>query len=768
MCRSIFCILAFYLILNRVEPINGQTAIRSDTNFSLPRSIPKIVEKLHIHSDRSIYVAGENILFKAYYTNNLSDSKLMLSKVLYVDIVGNNGNIIAKHKFILENNTAFGTIEIPQDTKSAYYTMCAYTNWQKNFGSDYFAKKELTIINNKRNVIIQDPNDNKTKKIEFFPEGGEILYDQKNLIAFKSFNKYGNPTITKGKIIDNNGNYICELKNSKQGIGFFELLPEKNKKYKAVIYNKDSTTQVYPLPNPVIKAIKINVDNLDKRFVYINIESLNATSSNFKFKIEITSSGHKIKVIEDSLYRGKFFTKIPSFDLQNGLNQIAIYDENDSKIYEKLLYIPSINKLNLKLNTDKNKYGRREKVICKIKAFDIGNNNLKTNFSVSVVKKATKRHSLSLDFFEEHKLSSYFESAQLIDTYLLTQSLNDNKEKETYFLPEIRGLSIRGTISSKTNKLPIPNRAVHLSVLGNSTLIQNAVSDKNGRFVFSFENFFGIKDIVLQLSDTKIDDYVISVDKEYNASTSNAREGGIIATDKDKRVFEDLVKSYQISQRFKESSQIYKENPENFSFYGKPDRVYVLENYVQMPTMEELLNEIVDEIIVTEKKDNARIVISRKKNNPLLLKPLILIDGLPIFNHSAFLEINPSEISQIELIKTDYYIGNVVFGGIINLSSKRKNFASFKIPKSAKFLEISMFSKSISFVNKSSDLKNISSRKPDYRNTLYWNPNKVTDEDGKAEFSFYTSDEPGDYEINIEGLSSRKLFGSSTVNFSVE
>ena len=42
---------------------------------------------------------------------------------------------------------------------------------------------------------------------------------------------------------------------------------------------------------------------------------------------------------------------------------------------------------------------------------------------------------------------------------------------------------------------------------------------------------------------------------------------------------------------------------------------------------------------------------------------------------------------------------------------------------------------------------------PDLRTTLYWNPKLVTDERGNTSFSFYTSDQPGNYFVCIEGIS---------------
>lgn len=43
---------------------------------------------------------------------------------------------------------------------------------------------------------------------------------------------------------------------------------------------------------------------------------------------------------------------------------------------------------------------------------------------------------------------------------------------------------------------------------------------------------------------------------------------------------------------------------------------------------------------------------------------------------------------------------------------------------------------------------------PDLRTTIYWKPNMKTNENGKAEFSFYSADSPTAYSVIIEGVTS--------------
>ena len=56
---------------------------------------------------------------------------------------------------------------------------------------------------------------------------------------------------------------------------------------------------------------------------------------------------------------------------------------------------------------------------------------------------------------------------------------------------------------------------------------------------------------------------------------------------------------------------------------------------------------------------------------------------------------------------------------------------------------------------------NPSAMNPDLRATIHWEPNVVTDAQGKANVSFYTADIPGSYTVTIEGSNMNGVIGSS-------
>jgi hypothetical protein len=99
--------------------------------------------------------------------------------------------------------------------------------------------------------------------------------------------------------------------------------------------------------------------------------------------------------------------------------------------------------------------------------------------------------------------------------------------------------------------------------------------------------------------------------------------------------------------------------PDSSSFYGQPDKVYFLDQYVRYQTMEEVLREFVNDVRVRRDADKFNL---RVKNSHTDLYydgiPLMLVDGIPV-DASAIIGLDPLQIKKIELIAHQYYIGHM-------------------------------------------------------------------------------------------------------------
>jgi len=131
--------------------------------------------------------------------------------------------------------------------------------------------------------------------------------------------------------------------------------------------------------------------------------------------------------------------------------------------------------------------------------------------------------------------------------------------------------------------------------------------------------------------------------------------------------------------------------------------------------------------------------------------PLFIVDGIPTYDTEMIFSLDPSTIESFGVIRSFQAIekyGTVAQNGIIEIKSRTGNLAS---NLSATIVKYQGFLEETLFESPDYSLVSTSSRIPDLRHTLYWNPEVVTDANGKATVEFYTGDVVTDYEITVEG-----------------
>ena len=172
-----------------------------------------------------------------------------------------------------------------------------------------------------------------------------------------------------------------------------------------------------------------------------------------------------------------------------------------------------------------------------------------------------------------------------------------------------------------------------------------------------------------------------------------------------------------------------------------------------METMQELFYEIVPYVVVKKNKDKFVFKILGENDYMLTGNPLILLDHIPIFNPNTIIELDPSKIEKIKVINRPYILGSHTFNGVILLTSNIDNFADIELPKTATFLKYQALEVPSSNFNLDENSLVSFDRIPDFRTTLYWNPQIELTNEGLV-INFNASDRKGSYNIIIEGYNS--------------
>ncbi|MFO7823979.1 MAG: hypothetical protein R6V72_08565, partial [Cyclobacterium sp.] len=99
--------------------------------------------------------------------------------------------------------------------------------------------------------------------------------------------------------------------------------------------------------------------------------------------------------------------------------------------------------------------------------------------------------------------------------------------------------------------------------------------------------------------------------------------------------------------------------------------------------------------------------------------PLLLVDGMPVFESDDFASFKPENIRKMDVINRSIYIKDHQFNGLVSLSSFENDFGRFNLPEKALFIEYRGVQHPKSF-NNTMGGQNIESHFPDFRNILYW------------------------------------------------
>jgi hypothetical protein len=104
-------------------------------------------ERVLLHTDRDLYLIGEQIQFKAYCLADDRAADAVMSQVIYLELHDARKQRLTGAKFALTAGESHGTITIPGDLPSGVYYLRAYTRYMRNGGPGAFCYLPLRIVN---------------------------------------------------------------------------------------------------------------------------------------------------------------------------------------------------------------------------------------------------------------------------------------------------------------------------------------------------------------------------------------------------------------------------------------------------------------------------------------------------------------------------------------------------------------------------------------------------------------------------------------------
>ena len=339
------------------------------------------------------------------------------------------------------------------------------------------------------------------------------------------------------------------------------------------------------------------------------------------------------------------------------------------------------------------------------------------------------------------------------------------------YLPEPEGHLVTGTVYNTVTGEPVTNETMVLSVVGKTALCRFCKTDENGAFYF-IVNESGKQEIVIQPLNPELKELYVELNDPFPEEYSKTDPGQFFIDTTMLKEINKAVVGTQVQALYKPLADTVTNSRKEESvrdFYGDSRYEVSVADYIELSSLSEVFKELLPVVFTDVKKGRNRLALDN--NSPeekFLTDPFVLVDGVPVSDHDALLKISPSGVEKIKILNSRYYVSDICLTGIIDLRTVKGNFRleGIDLPALRQEFEAPLSGSEFRSPVYLTDIQK-QSRIPDLRNTLYWNPDLGTNPDGTAVAEFFTSDEPGDYVIIAEGLTSDGQQIRSVAGFSV-
>lgn len=737
------------------------------------------IEELYIRTDRDLYISGEKVWLKIYKLNRLTQSPSNLSKIVYVDLLDADNNPVSQLKIEIDGYSGSGDLNLPDTLRTGNYFLRSYTNWMQNFPEDLFAYKKISVINPYKIQGIKIPStDQSADSVVFFTEG--IIDGLESRLGFKSMNKAGDPVKMAGAVINDENDTLCHVQTDDNGNGWATIKPSGTGKLFLISLKNKGKPGKFQLPpvhndgiilstaakgeNPVVPVKLLMSKNFapSGSNLYLVVNSVGLTS--FRKEITIKKGG---------------IVSFSQKEMPPGLLHLMIVDEHDNISADRWVYNETCQPVNFTIKTLKETFSQREKIKVTISASDSKGDPIESDFSVSVVKRVAINNLLCsanhLSQLPELISGNSYESESDINDYLLFYNSHNpiliangkSVNMDPAYMPEIEGHLISGNIRYTKTGEPVKNQKITLSFVGKVALCQFARTNEKGEFHFKTSQR-GLHEIVIQPLSEEIKDYYVELKNPFTPPTKKYNYGVFYPDTTRLHDINNMIIGTQINNLYKpynQNSTIKKVTEKNHDFYGKPENTIPLANYIELTSIKEVIKEIIPGVTTVRKNDRINFRMNYPyQSKPYEHNPLVLVDGVPVYDLEKVLAINSRDLEKIDVFTTRYYISDIVLDGILHFVTKKGNLGVIDLDRSAYRVEYDLPENHNVFYSPDylTD-KQLHDRIPDFRNTLYWNPEMHTDKTGKASLEFYSSDESGEYIITVEGITTDGKTGVGSI-----
>lgn len=764
-------------ILNPFKPLSAAALIillllYSGKVISQERNFhgPLFTETVWITTDRQIYLPGDNIPFSAIVLESDSWLPSGLSRVLRVELLDSAGNRISGGEYLLEESRTSNFITVPAGAASGWYYLRAYTNWMRNRPDLTQSYLPLKIISPAMASSKPADTDN-SRIITITPENRGLIPGINRCALFVS-DSSGAGLQYEAPLLDQKGDTVAILKTDPTGWGIVELEHLDDQQY--MVASQEEGQSV------TLTVANAWDEDSNMRFMFsiapgrLEVAGFGLSTASTRMLIHRNYSWYLCDsaIVEQNAVH----YSVPVYSLDNGLYQLSLLSGENELLYSRLFMIgdpagasnqlqivsspgdPSA--LEVRYNTGRGN-GKHSSLISKLVTTDCpldihdlyipGVPGWKADYTIPAGRDAREGWLIASSYPAECAASFYIKGTATPEGLLYnSQLIIDDREKSYFFMPETRGPALSGICLTGDGK-PVPNLPVAATLLTDNTLT-GGFTHSTGRFHLSLPDITGLHNLVVVPARQMPEGSKLVIDpgRDDNVSGIPVRKFSLTPWEleyvREAGLNRQLCDIYYGETLVKQPSEAPPK--EKGIFYGTPSYSVLVDRYIKLTNIREVIYEVVPWVLVRSKRGEYTLKIVSEPPLPEQYDPLFILDGIPLTDLNELLALPPDRIHSIDVIDRLFIHGNAIYSGIVGFTSLNGDLAGLSLPAGSAVVQVNM---------PRMPAKPVTLRVPGGAGepmldaTLYWEP--WTNEPA-GEFTFRPNDNPIGFVTIVSGINS--------------
>lgn len=556
-------------------------------------------------------------------------------------------------------------------------------------------------------------------QLQFLPEGGSLVGGLSNYVAFKAVDESGFPMDIQKGVLYANGEPVTEFRSEHDGMGKFSMFARPNVDYTVKI-TEPAVDSVFRFVKVQGSGIQLSLQRQEHHQLTFGItQSMDLPMDSVHLMVK--QRGIPFYLASTKMKPSGLLLEVPLDKVPQGIVEATLFDKNHVPVGERLVFTGRGKRLEITATVDKKMLGVKEKVNLKLLVRDEDGEPVESALSIRAVDEIFESPFAETNILTHFMLSNelkgnihepayYFDQKNVnatahLDLLMLTQgwrsyTWNQQQLKEQSVrepLPMVDYVMGRVLRKSLTARAR-KSKSLEVQIIskGGAVITQ---TDSLGRFPIVHEFLLAStgSDVVLKM--------------ENQESVKMSFITGFSHTEKNRRI-DQLY--YPLKANLKEGR-----------------------NWSRLPKAPAAAKEVMGVEVVDTKQEYGRFngQNGRYEGNP----------GDYVC-HYNILNCRNHRFGSAPIPGAIYRFGGrmIVYELPGRIAEANTFKAYYKVP---------------GFYQPDYDEKPEEKLIPDFRNTLLWEPNLLTDENGEAEMTFFTSDIRSVFNGTVEGMGANGQFG---------